>query len=219
MVQRILALAQKEFIQIRRDRRTLAMMVALPILWLILFGYAFSFDVQEVAVALVDESGTAAGGAVARAVRSYERFTLVDLAAPSETAIREAIFRGEVTMGIVIPPGYGEQPDTQLQVLLDGASLFAAQTAARLLPGALEPAQAELRADMEARTRVEVEARIQELAEARRAELLAQVPPIMRAQVEEMLARAHGPSPDEVTIAAPDPPSFIPPSPRSTTRT
>lgn len=210
MVQRILALAQKEFIQIRRDRRTLAMMVALPILWLILFGYAFSFDVQEVAVALVDESGTAAGGAVARAVRSYERFTLVDLAAPSETAIREAIFRGEVTMGIVIPPGYGEQPDTQLQVLLDGTSLFAAQTAARLLPGALEPAQAELRADLEARTRVEVEARIQELAEARRAELLAQVPPIMRAQVEEMLAQAHGPSPDEVTIAAPDPPSFIP---------
>lgn len=101
MVQRILALAQKEFIQIRRDRRTLAMMVALPILWLILFGYAFSFDVQEVAVALVDESGTAAGGAVARAVRSYERFTLVDLAAPSETAIREAIFRGEVTGSVL----------------------------------------------------------------------------------------------------------------------
>ena len=210
MLQRILALAQKEFIQIRRDKRTLAMMLLLPILWLILFGYAFSFDVREVEVALVDASGTATGATVAEAIRSYDRFTLADLADPSEPGIREAIFRGEVSMGIIIPPGYGERTDAQLHVMLDGANLFAAQTAARLLPTALEPAQAELRVDLEARTRAEVQERIAELTEARKAELLAQVPPMLRAQVEEMLAGSPGPSLDELEIAAPAPPQFIP---------
>jgi len=67
VLQRILALAQKEFIQIRRDRRTLFMMLALPLIWLLLFGYAFTFDVGEVPVAVVDQSGTAVGAAVADA--------------------------------------------------------------------------------------------------------------------------------------------------------
>lgn len=210
MLQRILALAQKEFIQIRRDKRTLAMMVVLPILWLILFGYAFSFDVQEVSVALVDQSGTETGSIVAEAIRGYDRFALAEPDDPSEAGIRTAIFRGEVVMGIIIPPGYGEDTGAQLQVLLDGANLFAAQTAVRLLPTALEPAQAQLLADLEARTRAEVRERIAELTEARKAELLAQVPPLMRAQVEQMLSGSPGPSPDELEIAAPTPPQFVP---------
>ncbi|MBP2018682.1 ABC-2 type transport system permease protein [Symbiobacterium terraclitae] len=210
MLQRILALAQKEFIQIRRDRRTLAMMVVLPILWLVLFGYAFSFDVQEVAVALVDESGTATGATIAAAIREYDRFVLVDLAEPSEAGIREAIFRGEAAMGILIPPGYGDEEEAQLQVLLDGASLFAAQTAARLLPSALEPAQEELRDELITRTRAEVEAQIQELTEARKAELLDRVPPLLRPQVEQMLAAGPGIDLDQLEIAAPSPLQLTP---------
>ncbi|WP_273379351.1 ABC transporter permease [Symbiobacterium thermophilum] len=206
MVQRILALAQKEFIQIRRERRTLAMMLILPILWLLLFGYAFTFDVSEVPVAVVDQSGTSIGAAVADALRRYDRFVPADLSDPSEAAIREAIFRGELVMGIIIPPGYGEQADAELHILLDGASLFAAQTAARLLPEALEPAQEELRAELEARTRARVEEMLAEAAEARRAELLGRVPPPMRAQVEQMLAALPRPSLDDLEIAAPEQP-------------
>ena len=108
MLQRILALAQKEFIQIRRDRRNLAMMLVLPILWLILFGYAFTFDVGEVPVAVVDESGTSTAPPWPTA-RSYDRFVPADLPEPSEAGIREAIFRGEVVMGVLIPPGYGDR--------------------------------------------------------------------------------------------------------------
>src|SRR5690606_10173521 len=114
---------------------------ALSLIWLVLFGYAFTFDVGEVPVAVADKSGTTVGAAVADAIRSYDRFTPIDLVEPSETAIREAIFRGEAVMGVLIPPGYGEEEDVELHILLDGASLFAAQTAARLLPAALEPAQ------------------------------------------------------------------------------
>ena len=206
MLQRIVALAQKEFIQIRRDRRTLAMMLVLPILWLILFGYAFTFDVSELGIAVVDRSGTTIGAAVAEALRSYDRFVPVDLADPSEDGIREAIFRGEVVMGVIIPPGYGEDANAEVHILLDGANLFAAQTAARLLPAALEPAQETLRNEFQNRTRERVEEMITEVAEARKAELLERVPPPLQAQVEQMLSAIPRPSLDALEIAAPEQP-------------
>ena len=47
MQKRIGSLIRKEFIQIRRDKRTLVMMVAIPLIWIVLFGYAATFDVHE----------------------------------------------------------------------------------------------------------------------------------------------------------------------------
>lgn len=151
MLQRLMAMARKEFIQIRRDRRTLAMMIFLPILWLVVFGYAFSFDVQTVRVAVIDESGTPIGQRMADAFRSYDRFEQVTLTEPSEAGVRDAIFRDQVQMGIIIPAGFGAGPGAQLQVLIDGADLFAAQTGARLLQFAAEPLQAQVKTapDME----------------------------------------------------------------------
>ncbi|HYF90706.1 MAG TPA: ABC transporter permease [Symbiobacteriaceae bacterium] len=184
MMQRLMALAQKEFIQIRRDRRTLAMMIVLPILWLVMFGYAFSFDVGEITVAVVDKSGTAIGGMVADAFRTYERFVPTTLADQSEAGIRRALYRDELQMGIIIPAGYGEGgKGTQMQVFLDGADLFAAQTGARLLQKALEPVQDQIKADLEART---------------------------KADIQRRLAGATGLSPGALNIAPPAPPQMIP---------
>ena len=50
---RLWALVRKEFIELRRDRRTLAMIIAIPLLFLLIFGYAASFDVKHVKVELV----------------------------------------------------------------------------------------------------------------------------------------------------------------------
>lgn len=151
MWQRLMAVARKEFIQIRRDKRTLAMMIVLPIIWLVMFGYAFSFDVQEIRVGLVDESTTPMGGLVGDAFRNYERFRLIPLDDPSEAGIREAIHRDEIQMGILIPATYGESSTAELQVLLDGSDLFGAQTAARLLQLALGPVQQEVEVAMMAK--------------------------------------------------------------------
>ncbi|HYG58459.1 MAG TPA: ABC transporter permease [Symbiobacteriaceae bacterium] len=145
MLQRLLALAHKEFIQIRRDRRTLAMMIALPVLWLVLFGYAFSFDVKEVDVAVLDESGTRTGAMVADAFRAYERFVVVELDNATDAGVRDAMYRDELAMAVIIPKGYPDSPDG-LKVIIDGANIFAAQTGARLLQVALEPVQAQVAA-------------------------------------------------------------------------
>ena len=54
----------KEFRQLRRDRRTLAMMIVLPILLLIVFGYAVSFDVTSIPTKVVGPLAASAAGAV-----------------------------------------------------------------------------------------------------------------------------------------------------------
>lgn len=139
MLQRVLALTRKEFIQIRRDKRTLAMMILLPLIWLLVFGYAFSFDVKSVTVGIVDESKSPAGAKIAETLAGYERFEVQSLARPSEAGIREAIHRDEIKLGILIPDSLGQ--GGQVQVLVDGTNLFAAQAATRLLQQAMAPLQ------------------------------------------------------------------------------
>jgi ABC-2 type transport system permease protein len=111
------AMVQKEFRQLRRDRRTVAMMIVLPVLLLVVFGYAASFDVTEIKTVVVGP------GAQAAADRLREPF-VVDRVEPGET--REdavATLRdGRATVAIVTGAG-------RPQALVDGADLFAARAA------------------------------------------------------------------------------------------
>ena len=60
MMQRFWPIFQKEFIQMRRDRLTLAIMTVLPVVQLLLFGYAIQTDVRHIPTVVVDESRTPA---------------------------------------------------------------------------------------------------------------------------------------------------------------
>jgi ABC-2 type transport system permease protein len=185
VLHRILALAGKEFIQIRRDRRTLAMMIVLPLLWLVMFGYAFSFDVEEIAVAVVDQSGTRIGGLVADAVRGYERFRPTAIGELSEAGIRQAMHRDQLVMGVIIPPGYGDAGiDAQVRVLIDGSDLFGAQAGARHFQNALAPVQDEIRAVIQQRAQAEMRARMESEVAARTAELRSKAEATLQGQIE-----------------------------------
>ena len=54
---RLTAVARKEVLQLRRDRRSLALAFALPVLLVVLFGYAISWDVEDVETAVLDQDG------------------------------------------------------------------------------------------------------------------------------------------------------------------
>jgi len=208
MLQRIFALARKEFIQIRRDKRTLAMMIFIPLLWLVLFGYAFSFDIDDLSVALVDLSGTETGAKVASAIREYERFDVIDLADATEAGIDDAFYRNQIKMAIFLPPGFGEAgSDVQMQVLLDGSDLFAAQTGARLIQSAMEPVQADMRLEATERFREELTSQLKAQAEVRTQALLEQVPPQLQPQLGQALAAAtQAPAPSiDLGAIAPTP--------------
>ena len=127
------AIAIKEFRQLRRDRRTLALMVIVPLLQLVVFGYAARFDVEEVPTIVVGE------GAGAVADRLPELFRVIETRPGGRAEAVEALRRGEAAVAVVTGP--------RPEVLVDGAELFSAQAALRRLaagaapgPGAEAPA-------------------------------------------------------------------------------
>jgi ABC-2 type transport system permease protein len=118
------AIAVKEFRELRRDRRTLAMLFLLPFLFLVVFGYAASFDVKDVPTVVV--------GAEAQPVASALPGTFDVVAteqAGDATSASAQLRRGEAVVAVVTPPaGAGAT-----KVLIDGTELFAAQAALRSL--------------------------------------------------------------------------------------
>ncbi|HAD71007.1 MAG TPA: ABC transporter, partial [Gammaproteobacteria bacterium] len=55
---RILAVAHKEFLQLSRDRLTFGMIIGIPLIQLLMFGYAINTDVRNLSAAYVDEADT-----------------------------------------------------------------------------------------------------------------------------------------------------------------
>ena len=111
------AMIVKEFRQLRRDRRTLAMMIVLPVLLLIVFGYAASFDVTTIP--------TVAAGPQAAAVETHlgKPFDVVATAPDEGRSWAEQQLRdGNAAVAVVTGTG----PE---QVLVDGSQLFTAKAA------------------------------------------------------------------------------------------
>ena len=112
------AMILKEFRQMRRDRRTVALMVGLPLTMLIIFGYAARFDVTEI------ETAVFGPGAEAAAARLGDAFTVVKTdATGTDAEARSALADSEAAVAIVTAP------DPKLY--LDGTELFVAQSALR----------------------------------------------------------------------------------------
>ena len=117
------AIAVKEFRELRRDRRTLAMLFLLPFLFLVVFGYAASFDIKDLPTVVVGP------GAAAVAQRLPGAFAVADAQRDGDAAsAREQLRRGEAVVAVVTPAAGGTA-----EVLIDGTELFAAQAALRSL--------------------------------------------------------------------------------------
>lgn len=121
---RLMAVARKEVIQLRRDPRSLAMAFLLPTLLLLFFGYAITWDVRDIPTAVVDQDHTARSRDLVGAFRASGYFDLrVSVAQASE--IGPLVDRGRVQAALVIPPGFGADLDAgrtaPLQLIVDGS--------------------------------------------------------------------------------------------------
>ncbi|MHB1421282.1 MAG: ABC transporter permease [Bacillota bacterium] len=146
MGNRIRALIIKEFIQIRRDKRTLAMIIIIPVIWLAVFGYAASFDVKSLKVAVWNDSGSPLSVKTVQLIKHTGRFDLVDAQVSSEAGLTELLRRGQAQMGVIIPSGFGEEwgKNNRIRVVVDGADFFAAQAASQVLLPLFQDLQREL---------------------------------------------------------------------------
>ena len=122
------AMVAKEFRQLRRDRRTLVMMLVLPVLLLVVFGYAANFEVHDISTVVVGPDA----GTMASSLHAPLHVVSVD-PSRSESFATSELRHGTAVVGVVTGPGGA-------LVLMDGSQLFSVQTAeaalAKLAPSA-----------------------------------------------------------------------------------
>ncbi len=102
---RLWAMVVKEFIQMRRDRLTFGMMVGIPLLQLILFGYAINSDPKQLPSAVLLADNGPQGRTLLYAIQNSGYFRFVRQV-KSEAEGREALARGEVQFVINIPENF-----------------------------------------------------------------------------------------------------------------
>lgn len=99
------AVAAKEFIQLRRDRVTFAVIIGIPVMQLALFGYAINTDPKRMPTAVLDADRGEFARTVVSVLRWSDYFAVVD-GIDTEAAAEEALARGDVQFVVTIPPDF-----------------------------------------------------------------------------------------------------------------
>ena len=120
---KIQAIARKEFYHLLRDFRSLYLAFFIPLLLILLFGYALSLDVENVKTVVVDHDKTELSRDLIRKLDASSYFQ-VTRHLPDNASVTEYLDHGWATLGIVIPPKWTEKiradRESALQVLFDG---------------------------------------------------------------------------------------------------
>ncbi|HKG94282.1 MAG TPA: ABC transporter permease [Gemmatimonadaceae bacterium] len=124
---------RKEFIQMRRDRLTLAMILVIPVLQLVLFGYAIRTEVRHLPTVVLDESRSASSRALVQVMEQTQNFDIVGTVGSREE-LRERIESGRARAAIVVPPSFDTDlrrrgRTAQAQVIVDAADPMASAAA------------------------------------------------------------------------------------------
>lgn len=131
----------KEFVQMRRDRFTLALMVGVPAIQLVLFGYAIRTDVRNLPTVVLDESRTSESRAFVAVMENTGNFRIRETV-DGRAEVEDRIRAGRARAAIIIPPDFARDlkrgRGAQAQVIVDAADPMASSAA---LSGAALAAQ------------------------------------------------------------------------------
>jgi drug efflux transport system permease protein len=146
-VNKILAVCRKELRQISRDRRTLLILVFVPVFFLLLYGYALNFDIRHIALAVEDRDGTPESRAL---VSAFVNSGYFDLASPiySPREAERLLDLNEARAVLVVPVGFGRdmrlRRNTPVQVIISGDNANTATTVLGYANSILRTAGAQL---------------------------------------------------------------------------
>ena len=149
MAIRIFSIIRKEFIQITRDRRTLIFTLLMPLIQMVLLGYAANSDVKNVPLAVLDQSRTAQSRALLDAFRSTGYF-VINYEVTNERGLERLIDEGQAKTGLIIPPDYGQKvargQSVSVAFIIDGSdsSISAGALAAARLIGQTQSADIQI---------------------------------------------------------------------------
>ena len=128
---RIFSIIRKEFLQIFRDPRTLAMIIIMPIMQLFLLGYAATTDVKNISMTVWDQSKTIQSRNLLDAFRAADYF-VIEHSVGSLEEYQALIESGDTRVVLVIPPDYDRrliEGNAQVLMVLDGSDATVGATA------------------------------------------------------------------------------------------
>ncbi len=130
-MERILAVIKKEFKHIVRDKRSLGLLVVIPLLMLILFGFALSFDVKNVKLTVVDKAKTAQSRELVDKFVKTDYFNLHSYEL-NEKNIYNKLDKKETTTVMIIPQNYSKKikkdKKSEVMFIIDGVDSNTAST-------------------------------------------------------------------------------------------
>ena len=103
---RLVAMVVKEFIQMKRDRLTFAMLVGIPLIQLTLFGFAINSDPRYLPTAVLSADNTAFSRAILASLQTSNYFRVTEIA-PDADALERAVALGRVQFAVEVPVGFG----------------------------------------------------------------------------------------------------------------
>ncbi|MFN8412723.1 MAG: ABC transporter permease [Anaerolineales bacterium] len=128
---RISSIIRKEFVQLFRDPRTVALAVVIPIVQLFLLGYAATSDVRNISLAVWDQNKTPESRQLLDAFRAADYFT-IDYMVNSADEYQKLIESGNARVALVIPPDYDRnvlEGNAKVLMVLDGSDASIGSTA------------------------------------------------------------------------------------------
>ena len=133
-LRRLSAIVVKELRQLRRDRVTLAMILGIPVMQLVLFGYAINLNLRGLDAGISDQANTAASRALVMdmVATGVIRPTM---AATSPAQLMDGLRRGAISVGVVVPPDFERrrfEGREAVQVLVDGSDTVVQSAAIQL---------------------------------------------------------------------------------------
>jgi ABC-2 type transport system permease protein len=128
MLERVSGVFVKEIKVIFREKRLLAILILRPVILVSLFGYAFSGEVKNIKVAVVDEDSSDLSEMLISSLHSTDTFSISYFTA-TRSELMELIRLGKVHAGIYIPKGFQENTNKAIEVYVDESNYNVAATA------------------------------------------------------------------------------------------
>ncbi|HEU0306350.1 MAG TPA: ABC transporter permease [Lysobacter sp.] len=131
---RLAAIMVKELRQMRRDRITLAMIIGIPVMQLVLFGYAINLNLRGLDAVIVDQAGTSASRALIMDMLATGVIEPTAEAGTPQQAM-ELLRQGRISVGVVVPPDFERrraEGREAVQVLVDGSDTVVQSAALQL---------------------------------------------------------------------------------------
>jgi ABC-2 type transport system permease protein len=141
-LRRLMAVAHKEIMQLRRDRLTFGMIVGIPLMLILLFGYAINTDVRHLPAAVADLANTSLSQQLVRDTEASQVIEVTQFVS-SVAELEKMIRQGDIDVGIFIPPDFERRLQQSqrpaAQILVDGSDPLILGAARGLLNTPINP--------------------------------------------------------------------------------